>query len=85
MKEILEFVAKRNFITGSKHQCKSTVAIKQKNGYYTALQINNVWYEYTSKKNKIRGKKAYLFINTKGGKKEVLRDSGDYYIKSEEN
>jgi len=56
---------------------------KQKNGYSKALQINNVWYEYTNKKNEVIGKKDSLFINTQDGKKEVLRDNGDYYIKSE--
>ena len=58
---------------------------KQKNGYYKALQIDSVWYEYTSKRNEVRGEKDYLYINTKDGKKEVLRDNGDYYIKSEQN
>ena len=58
---------------------------KQKEGYYNALQVNSVWYEYTSIRNEVKGKKDYLFINTKDGKKEVLRENGDYYIKSEQD
>ena len=58
---------------------------KQKDGYYKALQIDSIWYKYTSKRNEVKGKKDYLFINTKDGKKEVLREDGDYYIKPEQD
>ena len=54
---------------------------KEKDQYIHEVQINSVWYKTTNKKNKIKGKKDYIYINTQDGKKEILRGDKGYYIK----